>query len=280
MKRLDETADNIFANRPDEPSPFVCVVIVSVLFFLLIWSYVSCGHAQGQERTKVFGTGVASQQALAVHPRVSSVFGSRFPELQPTQILIVRHLYIAAIDPQAKQPAWIAYRVQRSDWDTRNKLDRHFHTPDALKPFCLEADDFRKSGFELGHMYGLQFVLASQHADEVNEMSIIAAQRPALNKGPWLDAENRVKKSSESNTVTVMTGLLWRESMPSLMHADEPHRVASHCWMILHPGPGGKEEAYLMPQSAGRGDDCSKFAIVPDDLRSMVSDSWLEGIAE
>lgn len=260
---------SVLPQRPREPSGLVLLLIVVFMFFAILASYTICPMAHGQQ---------TSQRTPAIVEAgtfsISSAFGESFPALKSGQILVLRHMYAAAIDPKAKQPVWVSYRVKRADWDTNNKLDRHFHTPPALRPVCLEPDDYSKSGYELGHMYGLQFVLAADHADEVNEMSVIAAQRGDLNKGPWLQAENRIKKASESQPVNVITGLLWLKRMPDLANADEQHKVASHCWMIFSPGPDGSEEAYLMPQTAARGDDCRKYAVDPVCLRESISDRW------
>lgn len=265
-----------FAKPTREPPEILLVLIAALLFCAVVGSYVLCNSARAQQTPVPDARFTPGAAAAADEIPISSAFGVSFPVLQKGQILVQRHLYTAAIDPVAKQPVWVAYAVRPGDWDTENKLDRNFHTPDRLKPFCLEADDYAKSGFEMGHMYGLQFVLASQYAAEVNEMSIVAAQRGDLNKGPWLGAENNLKRAAEvqQRPVNVMTGLLWLETMPALETADEPHRLASHCWMIFSPDTNGAESAYLMPQNTARSAKCAEYSIEPADLRAMISDRW------
>jgi len=230
----------------------------------------------------------ATAQQLTPHPDprfvaiadipIDSVFCQSRPAMQPGQILIQRHLYTAAIDPDARQPVWICYTVQRGSWDTKNVLSRNFHTPKQLQPFALEQSDYANSGYELGHLYGLQFVSAEPHAAEVNEVSVIAAQRPDLNKGPWLAAENRIKLASETQAVQVLAGQLWLAPMPPLANADEPHKVASHCWIIFESGPNGTEEAYKIPQTVKRADPIESFAIDPQQLRDEISTLWTRSI--
>ncbi len=220
----------------------------------------------------------AQEPTARTETPIVSVFGERFPEIMPGQILVQRHLYTAAIDPDAKQPVWVAYTVQRSSWDTSNVLSRNFTTPRNLQPYCLEQSDYANSGYELGHLYGLQFVAAEAHAAEVNQLCVIAAQRPELNKGPWLAAENRIKAASESQPVQVLAGLMWHIPMPPLANADEPHNVASHCWLIFSPGPDGVEEAYKIPQAVERSADLNQFAIDPQQLRDEISTLWTRSI--
>lgn len=230
----------------------------------------------------------ADESAIAPHPDarfvavadvpIDSCFADSTPALRSGQILIQRHLYTAAIDPEKRQPVWIAYTVSRGDWDTANVLSRNFHTPKRLQPFALEQSDYANSGYELGHLYGLQFVSAASSAAEVNEVCVIAAQRPDLNKGPWLAAENRIKQSSERQPVKVLAGQLWIDDMPPLKQCDERHRVASHCWMLFAPGPDGTEEAYRFPQTVKRSDDLKQFTVEPDALRDEISSVWTRSI--
>lgn len=211
-------------------------------------------------------------------PLISNAFGGSLPAVQDGQMLIYRHMYIAAIDIKRKQPVWVSFTVDRKDWDTDNVLSRNFHTPKELQSYALEQSDYESSGFDMGHMYGLQFVSASAHAAEVNEVEVIAAQRPDLNRGVWLQAENRIKEASASKPVKVITGLLWLSQMPKLTNSDEDHEIASHCWVIMNPGPSGKEEAYLIPQTCKITDIVSDYSVKPSDLREQVSATWIRSL--
>lgn len=208
-------------------------------------------------------------------PKVSTVFGETRPELAVGQILIERHLYVAALDTVSKQPAWVSFTVSKRDWDTDNVLSRNFHTPKELQSFSLEESDYDSSGYDMGHMYGLQFVSASPYASEVNELTVIAAQRPNLNRRVWLQAEDRVKKSSGLRPVNVLTGQLWLKPMPGLVNSNEDHKVASHSFMFLKPGLGDNEEAYLVPQDCDPNSSILSFSIEPKKLRELISAKWV-----
>jgi DNA/RNA endonuclease G (NUC1) len=202
-----------------------------------------------------------------------SVFGDTFPKVKEGQKIVTRHMYVACVDVKAKQPAWVGYRVQKSDWDTSNQLARNFSTPAELRPICLEVRDYQNSGYEMGHLYALQFVHASQHGHEVNQLCAIAAQTPELNKGPWLAIEERIKALSETEAVTVLAGQLWLEEMPALKEANEPHKIASHCWVMFKAGQ--LDEAYLIPQRVKRSDSIERFRLNRTELQGKVSDKWI-----
>lgn len=259
-----------------EPSGIVLTIIVALLLGLTIVAML-LGCSVPSHAEQLTPRPDPRFVAIADVP-VSSVFGDSVPAVTSGQILVQRHLYTAALDPDARQPVWIAYTVRRGDWDTNNVLSRNFHTPKALQPFALEQSDYSSSGYELGHLYGLQFVSAAEWAAEVNEVSVIAAQRPDLNKGPWLAVENRIKRASETQPVQVLAGLMWHTDMPPLPNADEPHKVASHCWIMFAPGLEGDAEAYKFPQTVERNADLKPFALQPQQLRDEISSLWTRSI--
>jgi DNA/RNA endonuclease G (NUC1) len=201
-----------------------------------------------------------------------SVFGDSFPKITTEQVLVTRHLYVACVNTEAKQPAWVAYRVQKSDWDTGNQLSRNFNTPKELQNICLETGDYKGSGYEMGHLYALQFVHGRQDGHEVNQLCAIAAQSQGLNRGVWREAENRIKTASETETVTVLAGQLWLDQMPELPKANESHRIASHQWIMWKTSRDN--EAYLIPQSVKRTDSLSSFTIDRSVLQGKISASW------
>lgn len=239
----------------------VCLVIL-VMMCLPLFSH-------GQEPLRPVPDAMFQQ---AEPTRVLSVFGYSFPSPGPQQVLVQTHMYVACVDTKARQPAWVAFRVERSDWDTENILERNFTTPPEMRRICLEPSDFRKSGYELGHLYALQFAAACDRAYEVNYMCAVAAQRSNLNQGPWLKAEKRIKDRSLNGAVKVIAGQLWRQEMPRLRLADEEHAVASDCWIIASDDTG--TEAYLFPQNCRRDAELSEFGIEPAALRAMVAPRW------
>ena len=49
--------------------------------------------------------------------RVYTVFAEEIPAVQRGQIVIQSHEYLACVDPDRRQPVWVAYSVERSDHD-------------------------------------------------------------------------------------------------------------------------------------------------------------------
>lgn len=226
-------------------------------------------------RTGLLCAALAASAVAADAPPIHTVFADSIPATRGNQILLHTHMYLACLDPDARQPVWIAYEVNPADMDTGNVLSRNFHTPKPLRRICLEESDYANSGYEMGHLYGLQFVSASRFGSEVNNLAVIGAQRKSLNRGPWYDVETRIRFLSKKGSVRVLAGLLWLEDMPPLPNADEKHRVASHWWIIIQHED--TEVAYLFPQDAPQTENAERYVTDADALRTQISPNWCKG---
>ena len=206
---------------------------------------------------------------------ISSVFASEIPAVQKGQHVLQTHEYLACIDPERRQPVWVAYHVEQSDHDTQNVLSRNFSTPDRYKDISLESSDYSANGWaDQGHMIPLASKSASRHAFEVNWMMVIAIQDSDLNRGPWLKLENRVRELAEKNDdVEVLAFCLFEGEQRKLKNSDEPHEAPSHCGMIIRSESDGVE-CYLIPQGCQRSDTPEKFRMELDELKPKISDVW------
>lgn len=224
------------------------------------------------------------QCAVENVPTVYSIFTKSIPMFEQPIVIDQDHHSIAIIDPAAKQPIWMAYTVRRRDFDTDTKLSRNFHTPDRLRWCCLEQSDYAKSGYDIGHGQALASVTATQDASEVNSLGRMFAQRPALNRGPWLHGpEEMVRLMAATGPVSVMCGQLFIHEMPPLANADEEHRVASHNWFYARSDADDIEIAWLFDQSGHPDSVPVTLKANPDDfviewskLKPMISKRWWE----
>ena len=204
---------------------------------------------------------------------ISSVFASEIPAVQKGQHVLQTHEYLACIDPERRQPVWVAYTVSLTDFETENVLSRNFTTPRQYSKISLEQSDYKSSGFDMGHMCALKHKAASRHASEVNWMVVIAAQSPNLNRGPFLKTEKRVRELAAESKVYVMTVCLFEGNQDQLPNSDEKHELPSHCGVMITK-KNGDVECYLVPQECDINADLDDFSIPVEDFKDRVSQTW------
>lgn len=196
------------------------------------------------------------------------------PEVQPGNTLLVSPLYVASLNPRTKFADWVRYRITPGLLDTENVLVRNWRT--ERKAEALEDSDYTHAGYDRGHLIPLDSVSASPYAAHVNRLDVIAPQRPDLNRGPWLKLESHVRDlARQHGAVDVTVGCLYETPQTPLPRADESHQVPSHFWMHIEYTADGDiwQEAYRLPQTAGRDSSPEDYAVDPQELPPGLSTS-------
>ena len=107
--------------------------------------------------------------------------------------------------PSLRHPVWAAYHVVR---DARfDALKRPNFQKDRSVASSPAANDYARSGYDRGHLVPNRAIVTRYGPDEQEKtflMTNIAPQRPALNRGPWRELEQRI-----SDLWTARYGEIW-----------------------------------------------------------------------
>jgi len=153
--------------------------------------------------------------------------------------LIIRDIYAMSNNDATKFADWVAYRLTLTEVDGDLTIERKWKSDPWLdKSETLEPSDYTGARSALstdrGHQAPLASFKGSKHAAHTNYLSNITPQKSDLNQGPWVDLENNVRDIvMNCNTVYVMTGPLYEETMPQLPNTDETHVIPSGYWKII-----------------------------------------------
>ena len=95
--------------------------------------------------------------------------------------------------PSLRHPVWAAYHVVR---DARfDALKRPNFQKDRNVASSPAANDYARSGYDRGHLVPNRAIVTRYGPDEQEKtflMTNISPQRPALNRGPWREMEQRI----------------------------------------------------------------------------------------
>ena len=107
--------------------------------------------------------------------------------------------------PSLRHPVWAAYHVVK---DARfDALKRPNFQKDRSVASSPAANDYARSGYDRGHLVPNRAIVTRYGPDEQEKtflMTNIAPQRPALNRGPWREMEQRI-----SDLWTARYGEIW-----------------------------------------------------------------------
>ena len=124
----------------------------------------------------------------------------------PNDIIVLRRGEFAiGWSPSLRHPVWAAYHVVR---DARfDALKRPNFQKDRSVASSPAANDYARSGYDRGHLVPNRAIVTRYGPDEQEKtflMTNIAPQRPALNRGPWREMEQRI-----SDLWTARYGEIW-----------------------------------------------------------------------
>ena len=139
---------------------------------------------------------------------------------------IIKHRgYTLSYNSKYKQANWVAYLLTRTSTSLRTRFQRgEFFAPDPMIPGTDFSIDYKKSGYDRGHLapaadmgYSMETMVQSFF------YSNMSPQLPRFNRGIWKKLEMQVRNwAFEFDSLYVVTGPIF----DSVMQTIGPHRVA------------------------------------------------------
>lgn len=126
----------------------------------------------------------------------------------PSDYVVLRDGYELGFNADMHQPDWVAYRLTKEKL-LNPKADRsNDFRPDTEIKESAQLADYRRSGYDRGHMAPAADMKGSQH--EMSEsflLSNMSPQEPACNRGVWGRLEDKIRDIAKNeSSVYVVTG--------------------------------------------------------------------------
>ena len=148
-----------------------------------------------------------------------------------------------------EQAEWVAYELKKSHLSKTNFKRPYFEIDDAVKTGAANWRNYKKSGYDRGHLCPAGDKRYSQFAhDETFLTSNISPQKHDFNSGIWNTLEQKVRYwASKYDGVYVVTGGVLKGDMKSI--GDESVSVPNQFYKVLIDNNSGKTKmiAFLIP---------------------------------
>ena len=183
----------------------------------------------------------------------------RMGDPAPEDIVVLhRGEFAIGWSPSLRHPVWAAYHVvKEARFDA---LKRPNFQKDRSVASSPAANDYARSGYDRGHLVPNRAIVTRYGPDEQEKtflMTNIAPQRPALNRGPWRELEQRI-----SDLWTARYGEIWvvvgsvspAATRTTLENApiDVPERF--YMLVVAQDAEGVRALAVMLPQTAAVDD--------------------------
>jgi len=170
-----------------------------------------------------------------------------------------------------EQSEWVAYELKKSHLSNSNFKRPYFEIDKAVKTGAAHWRNYKKSGYDRGHLCPAGDRKYSQTAhDETFLTSNISPQEHSFNAGVWNTLEQKVRYwASKYNGVFVVTGGVLNGNMKTI--GDEEVSVPNQFYKVLIDNNTGKTKmiAFLVPHE-NSNEPLYKFVVSVDDIEQLT----------
>ncbi len=176
--------------------------------------------------------------------------GLEIPEVTNPSAVIEHANYTLQYNEKFEQADWVAYELTAEEAEGDVKRSNDFKADPFVATGSARLEDYRKSGFDRGHLAPAGDMKFS--ADAMKEsfyLSNMSPQRPGFNRGIWKELEEQVRKWAEENgSLYIVTGpVLNKDSYPVI----GPDKVAvpEYFYKVIldYTEPGLKGIGFVLP---------------------------------
>ena len=141
---------------------------------------------------------------------------SKVSSVKPKNNEIVKHKYYTlGYNEDREQPNWVAYKLTK-EMILNKKVKRtdNFRIDPYVSTGSAELDDYRKSGYDRGHLCPAAAMAFNQTAmSETFFLSNMSPQKPEFNRGGWKKLERKVRGwAVKKEGISVVTGPIFYDN--------------------------------------------------------------------
>lgn len=161
--------------------------------------------------------------------------------------MLCRDGYAIGYSYQARQPFWVGYKL--TTMSVAKKVERYDEfrpDPQIPEPYQSKLDDYRKSGYDRGHLAPYASMDFTYEAGNQSFLlSNISPQRPGFNRQGWRYIEAYVRAwAAERGEIYVFTGPLFERDIG---HIGDGVLIPSHFWKVAYDPEDQQMIAFLVP---------------------------------
>lgn len=186
---------------------------------------------------------------------------------------IIEHLgYTTCYNTSLLIPSWVAYELTDEEvTGTLKRSDNFLPDPD-VRGRCANTNDYKKSGYDRGHLAPAADMKWSEQAmEESFYMSNICPQNHNLNAGDWKDLEEQVRDWAIKNeSIYVACGPIVDANYKTIGENKVAVPKAFYKVLLMYKNNSWRTIAFLFNNKAG-SKPLHKYALSVDEIEEMTN---------
>ncbi len=225
---------------------------------------VGCGPQQQGITSMPTGSGCEAHLALGAPGAAHQV--------------LCRQGFAVGYNYRTKVADWVAYYLTDTSVGINSGRTENFRADEEIPaPYRANLEDYRRSGFDRGHLAPRASVDFSHEAmEESFLLSNIAPQRPGFNREGWADLEQYVRAcTTRVGEMYVVTGTLYDAQRSVIGNGVE---VPDYFYKVLLAPRQGRAVAFLIPHRDFSKRDILKFVVSVDAIEAQTGIDFFAGL--
>ena len=180
-----------------------------------------------------------------------------------------------------EQAEWVAYKLTAERVKGTYKRTNNFRPDPTVKTGSAELSDYRKSGYDRGHLAPARSMKWSKTAmSESFYMSNINPQKPGFNRGIWKRLEEQVRTwATDNKEIYIVTGPVLEDNLPTI-GGNEVTVPNYHYKVILdYKEPVLKGIGFVLPNEPSRK-SLTTYAVTIDSVESLTGIDFFPAMAD
>lgn len=209
FNKLIESVNRSMSKKKSKlPLLLICILLVGVIVVAFI--PVGNNHAATSGEFPAADT-AANAESLSF----SALEAVVIPDSIPAKMLNYTGFNVS-FNPRAHQPNYVAWTLEPHETDGANKRDGVGFLTDDTVPGCATIADYKRSGFDRGHMAPAADMKWSAEAmQQCHYLTNICPQDKSLNTGAWSTVEKNSRKwALRHGPIIIIAGPVLSDYMP------------------------------------------------------------------
>lgn len=185
-------------------------------------------------------------------------------------VLLHNEGYLAGYDSSIMQSRWVSYELTSEELIKVVSREDKFRPDTRLKGKRAELNDYKKSGYDRGHLApAADMAWSAKAMSESFLLTNMSPQLPSLNRGEWKRLEEYVRDlASDFDTVAIVTGPLFTDEKKIIGKGVRIPTAFYKVLLLKRMKSGFTAIGFILPNS-GVVEDFTDYAVSVDSVEKV-----------
>lgn len=197
--------------------------------------------------------------------------------------IIDREGYALGYSAQHKQPLWVTYKLTRAEVKAKrvSRKGKDFTSDPALTVAAAQLSDYRRSGYDRGHMApAADMGFSEKTMRESFYLSNICPQEKDFNSGIWADLEQKMRYwATVEGEIYIVTGPIFSKTEMKTIGRNRVTVPVAFYKAVLDVSGTPKAIAFLLPHQDS-DKDLKTFVITIDELEERTGLDFFQALPD